>query len=360
MEINKILIIIRRSNGDVFLSTPLIEGLKKRYPYATIDLLVNKDTEAIAKTLPFINKIHLFDYEWKKEGIFKYLKYELKLIYSIYKKYDLSINLTANDHSVFYTYLAGRKKISVIDKKNYKSWWKKLLLNHTFFYSKQKHIVEQVTLPLELLGIKKYEKKVNIYIDKNLINNIKLPFNPNKPFIIFHPSAQYNYKIYPTHLRNKLLEMLNTLNIPIIITGGKSEIDLGISNSLPKLKNIYNLIGKTSLSEYIALNDKALAYIGMDTLNMHIAAALNKQVFAIFGPTLPQIWSPWCNSLEQGTKNNVPIQKYGNITIFQADMPCVACGKAGCDDKHGKSECLYAISPETIFNEVKKWLSKLA
>jgi len=51
----------------------------------------------------------------------------------------------------------------------------------------------------------------------------------------------------------------------------------------------------------------------------------------------------------------LPIQTYDNVTIFQADMPCVACGKAGCDDNHGKSECLYNIKPNVIFEQIEKW-----
>ena len=39
-------------------------------------------------------------------------------------------------------------------------------------------------------------------------------------------------------------------------------------------------------------------------------------------------------------------------------MACVACGLAGCDGKHGKSECLEKIDPEIIFEEVKRWLIK--
>ena len=38
-------------------------------------------------------------------------------------------------------------------------------------------------------------------------------------------------------------------------------------------------------------------------------------------------------------------------------MPCVACGKAGCGDKHQKSYCLYNIDPMVIFKKVEKWLS---
>ena len=93
----------------------------------------------------------------------------------------------------------------------------------------------------------------------------------------------------------------------------------------------------------------------MDTLNMHIAAAQNKRVFAIFGPTILSMWSPWSNELQLSAKEDKPIQSYGNITIFQANMSCVACGQAGCDNSHGKSECLDNINPRVIFNEVEKW-----
>ena len=94
----------------------------------------------------------------------------------------------------------------------------------------------------------------------------------------------------------------------------------------------------------------------MDTLNMHIAASQNKRIFAIFGPTNLSMWSPWANELKTGALKNSPSQTYGNITIFQGALPCVACGKAGCEDDHGRSECLHIIRPENIFNAVDKWL----
>ena len=132
-------------------------------------------------------------------------------------------------------------------------------------------------------------------------------------------------------------------------------IDLSIKNELPNLPNIYDFIGETTLQEYIALSQSALAYIGMDTLNMHIAATQNKRIFAIFGPTNLTIWSPWSNELKTSATKDTPIQNYGNITLFQANMPCVACGKAGCDNQHGKSECLDHISPKVVFDEIKNW-----
>jgi len=89
-------------------------------------------------------------------------------------------------------------------------------------------------------------------------------------------------------------------------------------------------------------------------LNMHIASVQNKQIFAIFGPTNLSMWSPWSNDQNAATKENIPLQKYGKVTIFQSSMPCVACGKAGCNDNNGRSECLFTIKPEDIFSEIKK------
>ena len=93
----------------------------------------------------------------------------------------------------------------------------------------------------------------------------------------------------------------------------------------------------------------------MDTLNMHIAASQYKRIFSIFGPTNLKMWSPWSNDLSTSAKVDKQLQTYGNITIFQAALPCVACGKAGCDDKGGRSECLHIINPKTIFNEINDW-----
>jgi heptosyltransferase-3 len=343
----------------MFLTTPLVEALHETCPNASIDLLVNKNTEAIAKTLPYIRTIHTYDYQWKRQGRFQRLANELKLVRSIYRNYDLAINLTSSDRSVLYTYFAGHKTISAVEPERSKAWWKEQLITHTFQYSPNRHIVEHTMMPIKLLDLQPKHTVIHAHYPSEAKRELeKLPFEVNTPFLIFHPSAQYDYKIYPRHLRHTLLELLSTLNIPIAVTGGQSAIDRRISTELPTLPNIHNLIGKTSLAGYIALCDHATAYIGMDTLNMHIAAALNKQIFAIFGPTLPQIWSPWCNSLQQATIQSIPIQRYGNIILFQADMPCVACGKTGCDDKHGRSDCLYAIAPETIFHEVKAWLNR--
>ena len=350
----KILIIIQRSNGDVFLSTSLVKALYEYYDFPQIDLLVNDDTYAIARLIPFITNIYTFSYQEKQDNRWKQ---EKRLIQNIFKNYDLSINLTASDRSVFYSLIAGKKSISAVEIDRKKSWWKKLFLTYYYSADSSKHILENNLEPLKLLNIdsKNIHYEIEASSEANLKIKKKLKSNKVVDFLIFHPSAQYNYKIYPKSLRDKLLYHLSKLEIYIVVTGSNNSIDLNIKKQLPKLPNLIDFIGETSIEEFFALSKMSLGYVGMDTLNMHIAASQNKRIFAIFGPTNLRMWSPWSNHLQLSAKHDQPVQTYSNVTVFQAGLPCVACGKAGCDDNHGNSYCLDNIDPNTIFNMIEDW-----
>lgn len=350
----KILIIIQRSNGDVFFSASLIKNLHKFYDASQIDMLINDDTLSIGKLIPFVNNIYTFSYIEKKKNRWRQ---EKNIVCSIFNKYDLSISLTASDRSVLYAILSGKRSISAVEENIKKSWWKKLLLTDYYFFDNSEHILLNNLKPLDLLRIK-YDKcnddigfsdEASINIQKKL-DSIQI-----SKFFIFHPSTQYSYKVYPKNLRDILLKNLNTLGVPIIITGGTNSLDLNIKKHLPSLKNIHDFIGDTSLEEYIALSKLSIGYIGMDTLNMHIAASQNKPIFAIFGPTNIRMWAPWSNKLQLCASIDQPVQTYGNITLFQGDLTCVACGKAGCNDNHGNSDCLDIINPMIVFNKIQSW-----
>lgn len=346
---------MQRSNGDVLLSISLINQLFVSLKPKEIDLLVNLDTLPIAKTLPNIHQIHTFSYKEKNENKFKQEKSILK---KIYRKYDLSVNLTSSDRSVIYALLASKNSISAIEDNKLKSWWKIFFLKSHYIFELNNHILINNLKALSLLGIETSNQLFPPVYSQNAsasVQNKLRKLNITK-FIIFHPSAQYEYKVYDKKLRKDLLHLLDTLNIPVIVSGGENQIDKQIKNSLPKLNNIYDFIGETSIDEYIFLSSLSQGYIGMDTLNMHIAASQNKRIFAIFGPTNINVWSPWSNDLQTSATQVKPIQTYGNITIFQADMPCVACGEKGCKNNGVVSECLKNISPHFIFKEIKEWL----
>ena len=353
-KLKKILVIIQRSNGDVFLSLSLINSLNNEFNFPKIDLLVNDDTHSVAELFPNINSIITFSYSRKKTDKWSQ---ERDIVHKIKRKYDLSINLTASDRSVFYCLIASKFSISAIEKNSRKSWWKKMLLTHHYYFDVDKHILENNLTPLKFLSVKRKYILDTPAISKKASNRIKerLEKLNIKNFFIFHPSAQYSYKIYPKAQRDKLIDKLQEIGMPIIITGSSNKIDLQIKKQLSKANLIYDFIGETSLEEYLALSDKCSAYIGMDTLNMHIAASQNKPIFAIFGPTKLSMWSPWSNLTKTSAVTNFPIQTYGKNTIFQSSIACKVCGVVGCGSIHGKSDFEYDIDPCSIFNKINNW-----
>ena len=188
-NIKKILIIIQRSNGDVFLSLSLINALYKYYKAPQIDLLVNEDTIAVAKQMPYIQNIHIFSYQKKQNSR---LKQEKNIVQKIFKKYDLSISLTASDRSVIYALLAGKKSISAIEKDKNKSWWKKKFLSDHYYFDYSKHILLNNLQALNLLKIEHNLVQSEVKLTDSIVSKVKLKLRKRgiEKFIIYHPSAQ--------------------------------------------------------------------------------------------------------------------------------------------------------------------------
>jgi ADP-heptose:LPS heptosyltransferase len=89
--------------------------------------------------------------------------------------------------------------------------------------------------------------------------------------------------------------------------------------------------------EWIRISDLVLTN---DTGPMHVAAALNKPVVALFGPTDPRRTGP-----------------YGQIDqALQLPLPCVPCLKDSCR-YHQPFECLRALSPAAVFARIQQRLS---
>jgi ADP-heptose:LPS heptosyltransferase len=66
---------------------------------------------------------------------------------------------------------------------------------------------------------------------------------------------------------------------------------------------------------------------------MHIGAALNVPVIAVFGPTSPALTGPYGK---------------GHV-ILQADEPCVPCFKRQCTD----IKCMRRITPEKVIEKAE-------
>ena len=117
--------------------------------------------------------------------------------------------------------------------------------------------------------------------------------------------------------------------------------------------------GNLSLAEVALLNTKSSAFVGVDTSIMHLSAANQIPTFAFFGPTFTPVWYPWDSTHPTYTEKQGRVRHLGKHCIYQEELPCVPCGKAGCKDS-GISDCLLSkIHKKDALKALQDFLSPL-
>ncbi len=99
------------------------------------------------------------------------------------------------------------------------------------------------------------------------------------------------------------------LDLPVVVIASAAEADIAEAVVAASGGNAVSIAGKTGLKDLLAVIKHARFFICNDTGPMHMAAALNIPVFAIFGPANPIRTGP-----------------YGSIhTIIQKEFSCIPC-----------------------------------
>lgn len=340
----KILIIKFRHIGDVLLTTPLISNLKHYYPQAKIDILVNKGTEAMVTQNPNLNQTIAYDKQsMKVGGIFSRIKNEVKFALNLRaNNYDMVIQTTSGDRGLILS-LVINPKILVAYPGGH--WYLNYQITHKL-PPYNCHIVDANLDALRALGHEPKDKKVKIFFDDFSNKFIDLP----KIFVHIHAMSRWMFKCVDDDLMANLIDFIELeLGTRTILTTDKSEVEVARLKSILKRCKSTPIVfmGSLSLKEVAFLNSKSALFLGVDTAIMHMAAANEVPVIALFGPSIAKYWGPWDNDFTNFTYNGRGNQAMGRHFIFQKDWNCVPCNKAGCDNSK-ISSCLIEFTKSEI------------
>lgn len=125
----------------------------------------------------------------------------------------------------------------------------------------------------------------------------QLAYAENRPAIGFCPGAEFGpAKRWPHYHYATLAKMLIEQGYSVRLFGSKKDEAAGeqIRLALPENLQRYclNLAGQTDLNQAVDLIADCNAVVSNDSGLMHIAAALNKPLVALYGPTSPQYTPP--------------------------------------------------------------------
>jgi ADP-heptose:LPS heptosyltransferase len=104
----------------------------------------------------------------------------------------------------------------------------------------------------------------------------------------------------------------------------------------------YEEIGTLSVNQLGALLENAAGFAGVDSMPMHLAAALGKRGVALFGPTDEGTWGPWRSPL----------------VVLRRDCVCLGAGIRTCSTGP-MSRCMADLSAASTLEKLAEVLRVL-
>ena len=320
----KFLIVRFSSIGDIVLTTPVIRCLRKKYPDAIIHYFTKKKFAGIVQSNPYLDKVFLL--EENLSNILKELENE---------EYDHIIDLHRNLRTLRMKNAMREIPFHSFNKLNIKKW---IYTNFKINLMPEKHIVDRYMGTVQNLGVTNDGLGLDYFIPKDeMINDGDLPFSHSQGYIAIAIGAAHNTKKLPV---NKLIELVQKINFPIILLGGKEDFANGEKIAEPDNVKIYNACGKFSLNESADIIRNAKLVISHDTGLMHIAAAFKKKILSVWGNTVPSF-------------GMVPYET--NYEVFQVNkLWCRPCSKTGYEKcPLGHFKCMNNQSMDAIAESAK-------
>lgn len=295
MDVQKVLIIRFSSIGDIVLTTPVPRLLKsKGYE---VHYLTKRSFKGMLEANPNIDQVHCI--EQHVSEIIPVLKKE---------NFDFVADLHKNIRSKQVVQSLNVASAS-IDKLNFKKlilvWFKLNLMPNT-------SIVERYIDVVKSLGIENDGKGLDYFIPESAHFDIQSYF-PVESYVAFVIGGQHDGKMMS---KEKIKSVCNKLSVPVILLGGKEDLERAEWIAAQTDSDVYSAAGKFSLDQSAYLLNQSLAVISHDTGLMHIASALKKPVISLWGGTVPELgfapYMPGEHSVEIGAKHFMrPCSKLG-------------------------------------------------
>jgi heptosyltransferase-3 len=355
-----ILVVKFRHIGDVLLCTALLRNLRLAYADARIVVAINDDCADILKGNEDIDEVIAYPRK-SIAGLSLPAKIALETRYAkriLSRRYDIVLNLTEGDRGAIYSLLTRAQKRVGLRGRN-------PLLQRLGTYTvtlermKDMHAVERDLSFLHPIGLKVREKRVRASFtreDAEYVERILEEYGV-EDFVHIHPVSRWLFKCWDNEKFAKIVDY-------IYFEYGKKVV-LSAAPDKKELEKIYDIVGKCesepvnlagrlSLSKLSALISKAGLFIGVDTAPMHMAAAHDIPVIALFGPSNPVSWGPWENELQRGCYEKIyTTQHCGKHTIIQHDNDEILFSEEG-----KISRAMMSIEIDEVKREIDRYFSK--
>ncbi len=322
--------------GDAVMALPALYQLKKSVPAACPFIVVTpRGLSDIFRSLPFVDEV--IETENKS-----FLKSKKDVLNIRQKKAGIGILFNNSFKNALLMKLAGIPKVYGASARG-----RKILLSKAYNFPKIKkgefNNFHQTGLYLAMvysLGAEEWKgdfPEFRVHKKTELMNKEVIELSGRGNILVLAPGAAYGEaKRWPSENYREVCAYWVDKGGNVVIAGSGKEADIAdiVAKNFPSDK-VFNMAGKTDISELIFLLQKAKLCVANDSGIMHLAAAAGTEGVAIFGSTDPYLTGPLSKKWK----------------VFQEKQNCAPCFKRECILGHYK--CLRAIRPEDVIDYIE-------
>ena len=318
--------------GDMVMAQTLFVCLKQRHPGCEIDVLAPEWSRPILERMPEVRAALSFPLG---HGVLD-IASRRRIGKSLAGQYDQAILLPNSLKSALVPFFAG-----IPVRTGWKGEMRYGLLNDIRTLDKQRYplMIERFMAlafePGAELPTPYPQPRLQIDEASRAAALATFGLSLDRPVLALCPGAEFGEaKRWPAEHYAKVAELKIRAGWQVWLFGSKNDHPGGETirgRLIPGLREeVTNLAGQTSLAEAIDLMSAAGAVVSNDSGLMHVAAALNLPLVAVYGSTSPQFTPPLAEQVE----------------IVRLGLECSPCFDRTC--RFGHYNCLRELKPRPV------------
>jgi heptosyltransferase II len=319
----------------MIMAQSLFMSLKKSYPGCLIDVLAPAWSLPLLDRLPEVAKAIVMPLQHGEFGLLARAKIGRQLRS---ENYDQAIVIPNSWKSALIPFFAN-----IPQRTGYLGECRWGLLND--LRTLDKSLLTMTVQRFVALGLPKNTMNLTDYQHPSLPANKssqnaviqKFGLTLNKNILALCPGAEYGpSKRWPATYFAQIANAKIQQGWQVWLLGSEKDKEAADNINTQTDQQCQDFVGQTSLTEAIDLISLANTVVANDSGLMHLAAALNKNVIAIYGSTPPEFAPPLCK----------------NAQTVSLNLPCSPCRKRVCPlypvEHPNHTQCLTGIKPEQI------------
>jgi heptosyltransferase-1 len=292
------LIVKTSSIGDVIQTFPVVEYLKKRYPNAAIDWVIEKEYLSLVQAHPLIRRAIPFSSRtWRKALLPVSTWKEMKAFSQLLRQenYDVLFDLQGNTKSGLITGLAKSKEKVGLGRKSVAEW--------PNLFATKKHIDVDGSLQVQqryLQVIQKFFLDETVFIPQGVDLKLK-PEEESKlaslrvshrPRIMVACGSRWSNKKLAEKTLEEVLHKIDSQEKPYFYFIGGSPGEKIFADHLHSLFPNSQSVGGLSFSLWQALMREMDLVIAVDSAALALCGMTKTPSLSFFGPSLASIYKP--------------------------------------------------------------------